>query len=956
MSGDLTRWNRAALSRFRYVDGNAATYLEDLRLALDKRFGQWAVGRPPQPLGGQVEPADPPPNETAAEWLARLLAQYNQPRCDWGWETTRTFARALHILTEHIDAFANEGYLHTATQLSSLHQLAQMIGYTPAAASSAQTPLVLRAKPDVTVATVARGFAVKAMPPGMPPIIFETLADIDIAPMLNAVHLADWNKNATPVASADIGKPGFWQLRDDLKLSVGAHALVAQKIGAALTPLADVKIEVAGDGFSVSVPSVAMPLNLIRDTVYLYVAPAQILVPSINGAGAVLVSPFHGLSAGDVIFWSDMAGSHMASVLAAEDAVIRLAPAGGAGLPVSGKPLYRASLISYAQYVANEMQWRLPEATYSAAVFVSSVDGNGQIAAPIAVTNLAADLAADNLKKVGYYVITSAALAAASQIWLANPGAGPPATSVTGMPLADALEFQGAPTNIASGDPVLLQTSAGGYTPSWILSVQKSAKRFRVEFPAGSTGAAGVTAMLAAFAPPLRPVEAEFNPNPVTGSDLAFDLDPGGWPAPLTSGRTLVLESASDAFDPLPVRIVSIDPPADGNKVHIDQTLPQALTIGGIAPPAGFRLRTGDLVIRANVANAGHGQTKPMRVLGSGDASATGQSFAIDMSDVSHVRDVSFPGGMRADFVIQVGDEFYKQVANLGDSDPADPVFAVSTTEAGTLILTFGDGRHGRRLPTGANNVRATLREGSGPSGNLAAGTLTDIVKKHPAVDSFEQAVAAIGGSNPETLDQIRTNAPGRLAAMDRAISVADYQQLAQRFQGVLHALAHEQFDQGRSREGVAVVIVPAGGGPLGTMADEIKRYLTANGLPSVDLTIVDYIQVPAEILVRARVNSSEYDPRDVATRVRAALLATFDLSLRSPAQPFYRSEVYRVVTGIEGVANCDVTLFKSGDPPNTKIARGEDGSVWTVYPANAQVVYAANPARITVETAEATI
>ncbi|MEM1302772.1 MAG: hypothetical protein AAGH17_09330, partial [Pseudomonadota bacterium] len=30
---DLTRWNRAGLTRFDYVDGNAAVWLEELRLA-----------------------------------------------------------------------------------------------------------------------------------------------------------------------------------------------------------------------------------------------------------------------------------------------------------------------------------------------------------------------------------------------------------------------------------------------------------------------------------------------------------------------------------------------------------------------------------------------------------------------------------------------------------------------------------------------------------------------------------------------------------------------------------------------------------------------------------------------------------------------------------------------------------------------------------------------------------
>ena len=35
---DLTRWNRAGLKRFRYVDGNAITYLEALRLAMRLAF------------------------------------------------------------------------------------------------------------------------------------------------------------------------------------------------------------------------------------------------------------------------------------------------------------------------------------------------------------------------------------------------------------------------------------------------------------------------------------------------------------------------------------------------------------------------------------------------------------------------------------------------------------------------------------------------------------------------------------------------------------------------------------------------------------------------------------------------------------------------------------------------------------------------------------------------------
>ena len=38
---DQTRWNRGGLERFRYIDGNAVTYLETMRKNLAKAFPDW---------------------------------------------------------------------------------------------------------------------------------------------------------------------------------------------------------------------------------------------------------------------------------------------------------------------------------------------------------------------------------------------------------------------------------------------------------------------------------------------------------------------------------------------------------------------------------------------------------------------------------------------------------------------------------------------------------------------------------------------------------------------------------------------------------------------------------------------------------------------------------------------------------------------------------------------------
>src|SRR5262245_42743775 len=111
---DLTRWNRAGLRRFRYVDGNAALFLERLRARLEGDFPGWKAMQAPS-------------TETDEEKLARVLEQYQRGRHpvrpDWGWEICRALARACHVLGEHVDAYANEGYLGTATQWEALRRL-----------------------------------------------------------------------------------------------------------------------------------------------------------------------------------------------------------------------------------------------------------------------------------------------------------------------------------------------------------------------------------------------------------------------------------------------------------------------------------------------------------------------------------------------------------------------------------------------------------------------------------------------------------------------------------------------------------------------------------------------------------------------------------------------------------------------------------------------------------------
>jgi hypothetical protein len=156
---DLTRWNRAGLSRFRYVDGKAAEYLEMLRKQLVDEFKdpkkqqcKWlnpAEKIPANEVKGQTETLLQR-QRRLSRTQKRILKMYQQDRRDWAWEITRTFARACHILTEYIDAYANEGYLGTATQWYNVRRLVEMLDYHPAPPASASTMLVFITKENKT--------------------------------------------------------------------------------------------------------------------------------------------------------------------------------------------------------------------------------------------------------------------------------------------------------------------------------------------------------------------------------------------------------------------------------------------------------------------------------------------------------------------------------------------------------------------------------------------------------------------------------------------------------------------------------------------------------------------------------------------------------------------------------------------------------------------------------------
>ena len=357
---DLTRWNRAGLRSFIYIDGNAADYLERLRARMQTSFPQWE--RVLSNHGGS--------SDEEAERLKRALSNYHAARDDWAWEILRTFARASHVLAGHIDAYANEGFLETATQWDNLRRLVEMLDYHPAPPSSASTPLVLSAK-TARQGLVSKGFQVKYTPPlGGAPVVFETLEDITVDAVLNELRLENWNRSPQywdPFTCQDQALASAWVVPEKVMVSVGDVAVLLKTSQAndgvsmavacrvltlnrdtgglclqrpdsmpkqAVPPLsvsntsANVANTISALGVS---PTPANPLAGIlslwqKGYSQLLLAPKKVYVPQLNGPNVVRCDKPHGLAENEVICWPQVPGDWQFNrVVAIDDMSLRLA-------------------------------------------------------------------------------------------------------------------------------------------------------------------------------------------------------------------------------------------------------------------------------------------------------------------------------------------------------------------------------------------------------------------------------------------------------------------------------------------------------------------------------------------------------------------------------------------------------------------------------------------------------
>jgi predicted phage baseplate assembly protein len=309
--------------------------------------------------------------------------------------------------------------------------------------------------------------------------------------------------------------------------------------------------------------------------------------------------------------------------------------------------------------------------------------------------------------------------------------------------------------------------------------------------------------------------------------------------------------------------------------------------------------------VAANVARATHGESR-REPLGAGDASQSFQRYVLRDAPITYTQSSGSTGAVST-LVVRVNGVRWHEVRALYGRGPRERVYVVRAGEDGKTSIEFGDGTTGARLPTGAQNLRADYRVGTGLAGQVDRGRLTTPMGVPLGVKAVTNPFPATGGADPESIDRARRNAPLTVKTFERIVSLQDVEDFALAFAGIGKAQATRLWD---GETDVVHVTVAADDGttpePDSPTLANLRTACRDAGDPHLRMQIDGYVAAPFAVEATVVVDA-DHEAATVLDAVRAALADTFSFERRAFAQSVAESDVVATMQRVEGVVGVEL-------------------------------------------------
>lgn len=305
--------------------------------------------------------------------------------------------------------------------------------------------------------------------------------------------------------------------------------------------------------------------------------------------------------------------------------------------------------------------------------------------------------------------------------------------------------------------------------------------------------------------------------------------------------------------------------------------------------------------------------TSTSEILGSGN-STPGQTFVLARSPLSY--DPSGVSSLLAYVDEGAGPVQYTEVRDFRASLPTDRHFRAEIDDDDEVSVIFGDGVRARVVAFGTSNVTASYRIGGGSAGNkVGIGKLTRLASMPAFVTAATNAASPQGGQEKETIEEARVNGPLSLRALDRAVTLEDYETLAEQVGGIAQARAF----RGTGPYEAIVYVAAAGSNPVASgtwdprtesgtgLVGQVGSYLVPRKAAPYRLVVrpPDPVQVTASL-------SIEVLPGYFQATVEAAALQVFAdiLEVYHMGEAVELSDVMGAMEDVPGLKKVRFTRF----------------------------------------------
>ncbi|MBN2825412.1 MAG: baseplate J/gp47 family protein, partial [Campylobacterales bacterium] len=206
---------------------------------------------------------------------------------------------------------------------------------------------------------------------------------------------------------------------------------------------------------------------------------------------------------------------------------------------------------------------------------------------------------------------------------------------------------------------------------------------------------------------------------------------------------------------------------------------------------------------------------------------------------------------------IFVGDEEFKAVKRLIDYGKNDKVFRYNGLEG---VIEFGDGEYGAVPKLGEDIIAKEYSITKGKEGNVNANKITVLMQPLNYIESITNLTPAMHGEDGDSLEDLKKYAPAVIKTMERAISIEDYELLAQSFSPAIKRA------KCIAKNGDVIIIpltqtiIQDRGFINKKLTDELHNYLKERSILSVDPIIVPPTVVTLDVYLKLLYTIEDYN------------------------------------------------------------------------------------------------